>query len=448
MENTIIDFCKTNNIEFISTEIVNDNRKVTFIATECGHERTALWSRLKKLAYVELCLSCYNNGKITYIDLIKVFENNNCKVLTTEEEFKNINTLKDKINYIAQCGHQHLIILNAFKNCEQGKKCTNCTLEDRRQTNINNCENDKMIACKIESEGNQIFKNILKDLFIVERTFEGCIVDIYIKPININEDLWLPVQMKSTARKGSQNRYMFNNSSNDYSNLVLCCMSNEDQRFWIFDNDNHPNVNIGISKINEKSKSKYDKFEVTSNNLVEKFSELYKSQKLISKKEALTPFYDSACKEVKYRLIREEKIDYLNFEYPEIQLQNYDFTINKKKVQEKILTILKKGRGLKASLCKCLGRYDKCPYEKNDNEFYWFHIQDSQQFYIIPQEVLINNGYIKSDKFNGRKEITLFPMCTVEDATKLKYLSAECNNYLFSYDNIKDIDTIKKLFKN
>lgn len=421
MEDTIIEFCEDNNIKFISTEIVNGNRKVIFIATVCGHIKTALWNNFKNLSGVKNCNLCGKYAKLTYDKLIELFESNNCKVLTTREEFENFNTTKDKIKYIAQCEHEISIILHHFKGDGQGRKCKPCLNLESRENNINNRKNDKMYCQRVEAEGNEIFTNILKDSFIVKRTFEGCIVDLYFKPNNIEDDLWLPIQMKATADKDSQNRYMFNNNRSDYSDLVLCCVSNEDQRFWVFDNFNIPTVRVGISKANEKSKSKYDIFEVMKENLVAKFKELYKTQKLITKKKALTPSNKSACKEIEYRIIREEKIDYLSFEYPDVQCQNYDFIINDFKVQEKLLVFENKNKGLTANLSKTLGKNinkssKKGPYEENDNDFYWFHVQDSPKFYILPQRVLIDDGYIKSDKFPGKTRMLLYPMFTLEEA--------------------------------
>lgn len=452
MENTIIEFCKDNNIEYISSEIVDGFWKVTFITIECGHKKTVFWSNLKKCQGIRTCKLCYEHAPITYDKLVELFKNNNCKVLTTREEFENLNTQKDKIKYTGQCGHEMMIILNHFKNDEQGRKCKSCLNLESRENSINIRKDDKMYCQRIEAKGNKIFTELLTDIFIVERTYEGCLSDICIKPKDIEDDLWLPIQMKATAGKASQNRYMFNHIYSDYSDLILCCVSIEDQRFWIFDNSNIPTVNIGISKANENSKSKYDKFEVKKENLVTTFQELYKSQKLITKKDAMSPFYNSASKELEYRLIREEKMKYLDFEYPEIQCQNYDFIINGFKVQEKVLFSDNGQKGLTANLVKTLGKNinkicKKGPYEENDNNFYWFHVQNSPKFYILPQQVLIDDGYIKSDKFPGKTRMLLYPMHSIEEARKLKYNTCEYNKYLFSYDNIEDIDRIKDLFK-
>ncbi len=109
------------------------------------------------------------------------------------------------------------------------------------------------------------------------------------------------------------------------------------------------------------------------------------------------------------------------------------------------------GRGLTANLAKTIGKQinkilKKGPYEENDNDFYWFHVQNSPKFYILPQRILIDNGYIKSDKFLGKTKMLLYPMCSLEEARELKYNTCEYNKYLFSYDNSDDIDRIKNLF--
>ena len=70
--------------------------------------------------------------------------------------------------------------------------------------------------------------------------------------------------------------------------------------------------------------------------------------------------------------------------------------------------------------------------------------QNTLKFYIIPQQVLIDDGYIKSDKFQGKTRMLLY---TLEEVQKLKYNTCEYNRYLFSYDNEKDIQQIKELFK-
>jgi hypothetical protein len=54
-EDDIKEFCEENNIKFISSEIVNKFRKITFIATECSHQKTAFWTNVKKLSGVKTC---------------------------------------------------------------------------------------------------------------------------------------------------------------------------------------------------------------------------------------------------------------------------------------------------------------------------------------------------------------------------------------------------------
>ena len=407
-----------------------------------------MWQNLKKFSGTSTCSSCYKLAPITYIKLIELFKNNNCKVLSTQEDFEENYSKKYKVIYVAQCGHENQICVNHFKNDGQGRKCKSCINQESSLNSINKCKDDKFYCQNVEAEGIKIIVDILKESFIIKRTFESCIADLCIKPINNDDDLWLPIQAKSTLGKASQNRYMFNTFYSDYSNLIVCCISINDKLCWIFDNSNIPKTDVGISKANKNSKSKYDKFEVKIENLVDKYSELYNSEKLISLKEAMTPQNSSVRKEIEYRLIREEKMPYIDFIYPDIQCQNFDFIINNFKVQEKVLVYDQKNLGLTANLSKTIGKnINKGPYEKNDNDFYWFHYQNTLKFYIIPQQVLIDDGYVKSDKFKGKTKMLLYPNFTLEEAQKLKYNTCEYNRYLFSYDNENDIQKIKELFK-
>ena len=75
--------------------------------------------------------------------------------------------------------------------------------------------------------------------------------------------------------------------------------------------------------------------------------------------------------------------------------------INELKVQEKVGTICNNPNSFMYALNKNLGRKDgksiKCPYEKGDNDLYWLNCKDLQKFYLIPESVLIENGFVGKD---------------------------------------------------
>src|SRR6476660_2985671 len=121
MEATIIEFCDQNDIKYISSELVGKLRNVTFITTECGHQKTALWTNIKNFRGTKKCSEC-DERVMTYEKLVKLFKDNDCILITSKEEYEKIQTDKDKIHYVAQCGHDKHIILSHFKNDRQGRK--------------------------------------------------------------------------------------------------------------------------------------------------------------------------------------------------------------------------------------------------------------------------------------------------------------------------------------
>jgi hypothetical protein len=65
-------------------------------------------------------------SKRTYHDIVQCFEKENCKLLTSEEEYKNINKSRGKYRYIASCGHEHIVFFHVFLFF-----CQECFLEKK-----------------------------------------------------------------------------------------------------------------------------------------------------------------------------------------------------------------------------------------------------------------------------------------------------------------------------
>ena len=57
--------------------------------------------------------------------------------------------------------------------------------------------------CNMEQEFNfiKIFKELVKNEFDVIKAFDGCLVDIILKPKNINENKWIGIQVKTTNKR-------------------------------------------------------------------------------------------------------------------------------------------------------------------------------------------------------------------------------------------------------
>ena len=66
----------------------------------------------------------------TYENIIEEFNNKNCKLLTSKEEFCEILKISKKgiykLNYIASCGHNHVVFYNVFKSRGTGIICPSC----------------------------------------------------------------------------------------------------------------------------------------------------------------------------------------------------------------------------------------------------------------------------------------------------------------------------------
>ena len=440
-------FCQQNDIVLVSRECRTSETKFMIKSKICGHDKEILWVNLKKFSGIDYCLNCNPLAKLTYEKIVKVFEDKGCKLITTKEDFINNKMYIDSVfEYTTTCGHTSSIRLSHFKNDGQGLLCQDCNKVTAREKAIEKTKDDNMLCQKVELDGYNILKKTIEDSFVVERTYEGCLADVAIKPNDSESDLYLPVQLKATSGKGSQNRYIFT-LNNDYKDLVLCCISNNDKRIWIFDFDNIPKTStVGISKATEKSKSKYDTFEVDEESVINKLLDLYKQypNKLQTKNAVMTPLADTARKELKYRFLREEKLINFDFKYPEIQCSVTDFTINDFKVQEKVL-ITSKSDSMTAHLSKAAGKNKaRSPYEENDNDFYWYHIPNTTTFYIIPQDVLIKDGYIKSETDNGKTKMLLYPKFSREEAKAKGYNTAEYNQYIYDYE--RDVEKIKSVF--
>lgn len=317
--------------------------------------------------------------KLKYIELLDLIELKGCKLLTTEEQY-NINKDKyKKIDIISSCGHESKqIILNTFKYYNTGVLCKNCFLEKSKKFNKNNC---KFSTFDIENDAYKIIKNACPSMDI-SNTNDGCLIDIIIKPKD--KDLWLPFQLKSTT-KCNFGIYCFRINNKIYDNMLILLVSINENKIWIINNNlvnGKGSLSIGINK------SKYSQYEIQLNEFENKILEYYDkySNYLISKENAVIPITDKCKTEHEYKLLRHEKITFLNFEYPEKNQQVYDFIVNGYKIQEKTASIRNdRKNSLITVFYRCSGNYIK-----DDNHYYWVNFPDKNHFLILPQEFLLN----------------------------------------------------------
>ena len=123
--------------------------------------------------------------------------------------------------------------------------------------------------------------------------------------------------------------------------------------------------------------------------------------------------------------LREEKVDFISFIYPDFEGTVCDFKIGDKKVQEKVGFICKNNpNSFGFSLNKSDGKKYNCSYKLGDNDFYWLHCKNTTRFYVIPETILIEKGFIGD---NCKEHLYISPTNINTKWT---------DEYLFNYDNI------------
>jgi len=237
-------------------------------------------------------------------------------------------------------------------------------------------------------------------------------------------------------KKTEREQYYFRLNNSKYENCLILCLCEEDKKMWLI-----PYKEVdGLKTIGIAKKSKYNKYEVFLENLIEKldnyYNELIKTQFTILD----TPTSISHQQEQEYRNIRESTLNFIEFKNNAMEGLVYDFTINNKKVQEKVGSITHDNINsysftLTKYDCRINGICQKKNYEEGDNDFYWLNCKNGN-FYVIPENILLENGYI--GKESNKIHLYLSP---TNKNTKW------ANDYLFDYNNIEnDKERLLQLF--
>jgi hypothetical protein len=332
-----------------------------------------------------------NKIKQKYEIIKQKFLDKNCKLLTSYEDYSKLESRYKKVSIVASCGHElHNVYVHTFLNRNTGDKCKYCVKENAKKilaVKSHDCN-------KIEYHAVDIIKENLSD-FYVEKTGEGCLVDIIVKPKTNTNNLYLPIQLKSTVQQ-TFNCYSFAITKDKYKNMIILLACIKDKKCWIMKNENITTKN----KINIGNKSKYNKYMVNFLDLNASFLKLYNSalhhnKEMFDTKEKFnipTQIYQQ--RELDYSKLREFKLQFIKFDKPIIDMQVYDFLIDNKKFQEKVCGI-EKSKNI--YICH-LVKNTKNNYELGDNDFYWINIPDENTFYIFPEKILHDKNKIGQNK--------------------------------------------------
>lgn len=336
----------------------------------------------------------------SFVKIVERFAEAGCVLYTTEEEYNNMkNKLAGIFRFKASCTHDNTVTLTNFWYKGTGIKCKDCIKEVVSKKNIiNNSNND---CNKQEYEGIVKLSSFIEDEFYIERTNEGCLSDILIKPKYLQDDKWMMVQVKTT-QDICHNLYTFSMHDNDYTDCLVLCMCIEDEKIWLFDNSQiigKKKFNIGVTE-----KSEYFKCQVKKEDLAESIHNHYALYKKFTKEYGVRPRSVQQQQELFYKRLREKNIPYIDFVYPNVEGRAYDFIVNNYKIQEKVASIVTK-KNKKQFYMVCLYRSSKSGkmrdyrcYNKGDNDFYWIWKKDDKDtFYVIPEDALIEREYIQID---------------------------------------------------
>ena len=404
----------------LDSKYTNQLQELNYIAI-CGHpNRTPLKTFIGGNGLK--CRACALNIH-TFKTVTKAFLDKECVLSITEEEFNTIYVNnKNKIKYIASCGHNNSVSLKNFISLNQGIQCPSCVnnntgvkLKELRSGENKNSSIEQEFKCI------QYFIGVINEYFQVKKTFDGCRTDIVLRSADSIFDLWLGIQVKSTYNKTDRGQYDFKLNCINYDNCLILCICLEDKKMWLIPyEDVKGQISIKIS-----IKSKYNHYEVTPNNIKEKLMNFYENIPNFQFDILNTPTSDTQKQEQHYRKLREEKLDFLKFIYPEFEGTVYDFKICDKKVQEKVGFICKDNpNSFGFHINKSDGKKYNCSYKLGDNAVYWLHCKNTSRFYVIPESILIEKRFIGD---NCKQHLYISPT-----NIKTKYT----DKYLFNYDNI------------
>lgn len=377
-----------------------------------------------------------------YENVINEFNKRNCKLLTTKEEYSEIlNTSKGlnyKLDYIASCGHEHTVFYNVFKYRGTGLVCPTCKNIETTKVKTDKMKNGELSKTyTTEQEFNVV--QLLQELdFEIIKAFDGCHVDLIYRPKDVKKDEWVGIQVKTT--KHANPTYAFHLHT-EYKNCLLLLYCCEDKNVWII-----PENTIHITKVDIGfKKSKYNIYKVTKESTIEnKLHSLYKTTSKYPFNVLDKPINIYQEREQEFRKYREEKINFLKFEYDEMEGTVYDFRIGNYKIQEKVCKMNQDTRRYSFGIYKNNGIVDKkrsfCQYDIGDNDFYWLNCEDKKNFFIIPEKILIDRKLIGDKTKKGR--IT-FRFTINGELYKKSWL----NDYIFSYDKIAKKRLLKMFIK-
>jgi len=377
-----------------------------------------------------------------YENVVQSFIDKGCSLLNTEEEFDSIlnnisvfnknNTKKlyPQFKYTALCGCENTVYYNVFLNRGTGVICPKCTIvknaKNKKEKNIG------ISNIELELDCITYFTELVKEHFEIIKCFDGCKCDIAFRPLNITHDIWCGIQVKTTNLNTID--YNFSIVKKGYENLIILCICFVDKKMWAIPYEyvkDLKKITIGFKK------SKYNIYELTTENIISKLHEFYNKSNKFEFESLDIPRNIYQQREKEYRKYRENILNFIKFDDNEMEGLVYDFKIGDKKVQEKVGGLRKDRNSYHFSLFKNNGIFEKkrrfTQYKLGDNDIYWLNCEGKKYFYVIPEKILIEYNYIGNDK---KKSFGCNPL----------QIGAWYNEYQFDYEKV-DKERLLKLIE-
>jgi hypothetical protein len=298
---------------------------------------------------------------------------------------------------------------------------------------MENNEISKIYTTEQEFKFIKEFQELVKYELNIIKAFDGCNVDIMFKPNSMLEDKWVGIQVKTTNSRHLTYSFHINNI---YKNCLLLLYCVEDKKMWIVPENiigNQKKISIGYNK------SKYDCYNINEKDIVNKLNELYNITTKFNFDIINTPTNIYQQREQLFRKYREEIINFIKFDYDEMEATVYDFKINNLKIQEKVCKNYDKENRHIFFLCKNNGLNNKVQYDINDNDFYWLNCDNKETFFVIPEKKLIEKGFI-GNKTESNKQ---FLKITIKE--KMHHRSQWLTPFMFNYKTINEEDNKHRL---
>ena len=418
----------------------------------CGHYNVGSVQNFRKNVDA-LCKDCmkkvrYDGMRLPYEEVKARFEKDGCELLTTEAEYyDNGMTVYDEYALRMTCGHERKCSYASWTGCDI-TLCKECTL-------VRTKANAKQAGGKIDgnARGNVIeyrafvwVRELIEHAFDVKKLREGTLADFLVKPKGVRKNAWLSVQLKSTLQATPKKGYCFSFRQTDYTGMVILCVCVPDEKAWTFRGEDVKNLSgVGI-----REKSKYNKAQVDALDIPMVLLSHYETIPHMTYEDANVPVSATHIVEYEHQQLRESRLDgILRFEYPELEGQVFDFMVGTIKVQEK------SGHHCKdvslpttyVKLTKHYGDTKRMSYEQGDNDVYWVSCPDKDTFYVFPESILIEKGFISTaEKMSVKRTLTLhWEAQTVEELTNCHSQDAWAFPYRYKYSNL-DVDKLQEVF--